>query len=64
MFELYDLETDPYELHNLAGTPDNKTIERDLKQAMLDWMIVERDYLPLPIPAGGKGKKKAAAKDE
>ncbi len=42
MFELYDLETDPYELHNLAGTPDNKAIERNLKQAMLDWMIVER----------------------
>lgn len=63
MFELYDLVNDPYELENLAGQPDTKEIEKELKQALHEWMIIERDYLPLPIPANNKGKKKAAASD-
>mgnify|MGYP001031844529 CR=1 FL=1 len=62
MFELYDLVNDPYELNNLAGQPDSKAIEADLKQAMHEWMITERDYLPLPIASGGPNKKKAKEK--
>lgn len=61
MFELYDLANDPFELENLAGRPGTKDIEKELKQALHEWMIVERDYLPLPIPSNNKGKKKAAA---
>jgi len=50
MFELYDLTADPYELKNLAGQPESASIEQDLKAALQEWMILERDYLPLPVP--------------
>ncbi len=50
MFELYDLTADPYELRNLAGQTETASVEHDLKAALQEWMILERDYLPLPIP--------------
>jgi arylsulfatase A-like enzyme len=51
MFELYDLEKDPSEFHNLAGKPEHARLESELKQALHDWMAQERDYLPLPMGA-------------
>ncbi len=36
--ELYDLTTDPCELHNLAGTPGGKPIEAGLREALQAWM--------------------------
>ena len=48
MFELYDLTNDPPEFDNLAGTPGAAAIERELKSALQEWMILERDFLPLP----------------
>jgi N-sulfoglucosamine sulfohydrolase len=56
MFELYDLENDPNELKNLAGTAD-ATEERKLKAALQEWMILQRDFVPLPIPPPAKKKK-------
>ncbi|MBM4085083.1 MAG: DUF4976 domain-containing protein, partial [Planctomycetes bacterium] len=50
MFELFDLQSDPSEFNNLAGKPDAAAVERELKAALQEWMILERDYLPLPIP--------------
>jgi arylsulfatase A-like enzyme len=50
MFELYDLEADPAELTNLAGTPGAATIEDELKTELQEWMILQRDFLPLPVP--------------
>ena len=52
MFELYDLASDPAELNNLAGKSAAAAVERELKGALEEWMIRERDYLPLPIPPG------------
>jgi arylsulfatase A-like enzyme len=52
MFELYDLKADPAELRNLAGRPEVAAVERQLKAALQEWMILQRDYLPLPIPPG------------
>jgi N-sulfoglucosamine sulfohydrolase len=52
MFELYDLSADPHEMNNLTGKPDHAQVERELKAALQEWMILERDYLPLPIPPG------------
>ncbi|MCF0062829.1 sulfatase [Dyadobacter chenwenxiniae] len=49
MFELYDEEKDPFETNNLAGKPEAKQIEHELKSRLQEWMIVNRDYLPLPI---------------
>ena len=50
MFEVYDLAADPYELRNLAGQTETASVEHDLKARLQEWMILERDYLPLPIP--------------
>ena len=48
VFELYDLEKDPYELENLAGREDQRELERSLREELERWMIRESDYLPLP----------------
>jgi arylsulfatase A-like enzyme len=61
MFELFDLANDPHEMNDLAGKPETAGIERALKAALQEWMILERDHLPLPIPAV-KGKAKGAGK--
>ncbi len=50
MFELYDLDSDPYEMVNLAEKSEYAAIERELKAALQEWMILERDHLPLPVP--------------
>ena len=48
VFELYDLQHDPYELENLAGSETVEAIEEVLRQELDRWMIRESDYLPLP----------------
>lgn len=50
MFELYDLSKDPNEMTNLAGKPEHAETERRLKGLLQEWMILNRDFLPLPIP--------------
>jgi hypothetical protein len=60
LFELYDLIQDPDELNNLAGNPEAAGVEDRLKAALHEWMILERDYLPLPI--GGGAVRRAPAK--
>ena len=54
MFELYDLVKDPHELNNLAGKPEAAKQEFQLKLALTEWMMTERDYLPLPAPDAPK----------
>jgi len=56
VYELYDLENDPSELRNLAGQPDMKDTEHQLKEALQEKMILDYDYLPLPIAAEPKHK--------
>jgi arylsulfatase A-like enzyme len=50
IFELYDLQDDPNELNNLAGNPAFHEVETQLKQDLTEWMILERDFIPLPSP--------------
>lgn len=50
MFELYDLESDPAEMHNLAGTDGARAVEKELKGVLQEWMILQRDFVPLPVP--------------
>ncbi len=59
MFEIYDTEYDIGEFHNLIGKPEIAAEEKAMKAAMQRWMILQRDFLPLPVPSerGGKGKK-------
>lgn len=50
MFELFDLHADPDEEVNLAGDPKYRAIENELKAVLQRWMILNEDYLPLPVP--------------
>jgi len=54
VFELYDLNEDPHELNNLAGSPDYKEVETQMRQELDKWMVREQDYLPLPSHATWK----------
>jgi len=59
-FELYDLEVDPFELHNLAGQDSVKNVEDELRKKMDRWMVREGDSLPLAsesLSSKGKGGK-------
>lgn len=49
LFELYDLKNDPNEFNNLSGKEEYKKIERELKGVLQQWMILNQDYLPLPL---------------
>ena len=49
VLELYDLQKDPHELENLAGRTEHAKIERELKVLLAEKMIVDYDYLPLPL---------------
>jgi arylsulfatase A-like enzyme len=75
VYELYDLTADPGELNNLSGKTELAAVERELRLALTEKMILDFDYLPLPAidsPSGdpstpaspatktGKGKKKKA----
>jgi N-sulfoglucosamine sulfohydrolase len=67
VYELYELDADPSELNNLSGKPGLAAVERSLRLALTEKMILDFDYLPLPdlmdggagSKAKGKGKKKA-----
>ena len=37
--ELYDLQNDPQEQHNLAADPTHKSVVDDLRQRLLNWLI-------------------------
>ncbi|HPG40503.1 MAG TPA: sulfatase-like hydrolase/transferase [bacterium] len=41
--ELYDLQNDPNELHNLASSPDYADIKETLKTRLFDWILQTRD---------------------
>jgi N-sulfoglucosamine sulfohydrolase len=65
MFELYDLETDPAEMTNLYDSADHAEIREDLRKRLTEWMLLERDHLPLPVKPEVKHKpnsKKLAPK--
>ena len=46
--ELYNLSTDPVELHNLFGQPAHAAVQQALMAELLTWMLRVQDPLPLP----------------
>jgi hypothetical protein len=58
MIEVFDLSKDPSEFVNLAGKPEAADAEKELRAALLEWMILERDFLPLPVSSPNPGAKK------
>ncbi|WP_396600671.1 sulfatase [Algibacter sp. R77976] len=62
--ELYDLQNDPFEQHNLVKNPEIKSIKESLRKAMFSWMKSQGDILdesignmPLITPKGDGGFK-------
>ena len=62
--ELYDLEKDPFEQHNLANNPEFKLMKEKLSKDMFLWMKAQGDILdervgnmPIITPKGKKGFK-------
>ncbi len=62
VYELYDLQEDPHELHNLHGDKRLADVTMELKTALQEKMILDFDYLPLPIAPPPKGKGGAVGK--
>lgn len=58
VYELYDLDQDPSELNNLSGKPETAAVERSLRRALAEKMILDFDYLPLPAVSNQNGKAK------
>lgn len=55
--ELYDLDFDPLEHHNLANDPKYRQIHDQLRERLANWMKSTNDPLlkgPVPVPAGGR----------
>lgn len=48
--ELYDTESDPHELNNLAGSPEHAQRLNEFRQALADWQIAVRDMGLIPEP--------------
>jgi len=55
MIELYDLETDPDEFHNLATSAAHAGARQDLQRKLGEWMEQTYDYLP-PTAPGWPGR--------
>jgi arylsulfatase A-like enzyme len=73
--ELYDLENDPYEIHNLVNSPEQQTTLGRLRDALTGWIDQTHDQGQTPEPAdvidrqgltkpGGKPSQRAAIIDE
>ena len=66
VYELYDLQADPSELHNLSGKSELRATEFELRRVLAERMILDFDYLPLPdfgdTPNAGAAKGGKAGK--
>ena len=59
--ELYDLEADPRELHNLWGTPAVRTLQGAMERELLDWLVETADVTPTPTDPRGPPRYPHAA---
>ncbi len=62
VLELFDLEKDPGELNNLAGSPEYREVQQELLAALHEKMVTDYDFLPPPVeeamPRGPVRKKR------
>lgn len=50
MFELYDLQSDPWEMKNLFGQEGTQAIEDELRRQLSAWQMRQHDFVPIPYP--------------
>ena len=48
--ELYDLGSDPWELHNVAADPAYQDVVAEMGLRLMDWSIQTEDGRPVPLP--------------
>jgi len=48
--ELYDLDKDPHEFHNVAADTSYTAIKDELRAMLLDWAIETEGSVPVPLP--------------
>lgn len=48
IYEFYDLQKDPLELNNVSGKPEYAEAETALRRLLIEKMLIDFDYLPLP----------------
>ncbi len=48
IYQLFDLENDPLEINNLSGQSAYDEVESELRKALMEKMLIDYDYLPLP----------------
>jgi uncharacterized sulfatase len=46
--ELYDTQSDPHEVHNLAGSPEHAARQQELRAALDDWIEKTGDLGGVP----------------
>ncbi len=63
IFELYDLQNDPFQFNNLAGKPEYKATETQMREELDRWMVLSADYLPLATDAFRETPDPARPKD-
>jgi arylsulfatase A-like enzyme len=54
--ELYDLESDPREIHNVAGEPEHAAAKADLAAKLKSWMADHADPFHSQTPSTREGK--------
>jgi arylsulfatase A-like enzyme len=62
--ELYDLERDPDEMHNLIDSPGHQQIVEDLKNRVFAWLqTTEGMQIPLRVPRGSRGADRGPTRE-
>jgi len=62
LLELYDLQKDPGEFHNLATDPAHAALRRELEYRLSDWMHETQDFLP-PLYSGYPASRNPGRRD-
>jgi arylsulfatase A-like enzyme len=60
--ELYDLQTDPWEIHNLASVPEHEATVKRLRGVLEQWIEDSKDQGRVAEPPGTRTGGNAAAK--
>jgi N-sulfoglucosamine sulfohydrolase len=61
--ELYDLDTDPSELNNLAGRPEVNDVQQTLMAALQEKLVIDADFVP-PVLQEAEGAQQPRRKKQ